>query len=196
MKAVRYVGNAAKLSKAYLGSLAADSGCTVINSIPGGANVTLRLTIDTQPLEVTHDPVTRDFLDLATLIYIVDEIEARGDDWTREFEVLFPVKNCGQWAANEAGLGQMLTTLTGDKYRFSWCERPALSGVGIASGCLFGTTAFACFPVEWTLSWVRIGCYLRGKSYCFADIRQTAQLPRLKRSWQPYCERRFLTNSN
>jgi 7-cyano-7-deazaguanine synthase in queuosine biosynthesis len=130
MKAVRYVGNAASLPKAYLGSLAADSGYTVINSLPGGANVTLRLTIDGQPLEVTHDPLTRDFLDLATLVYIVDEIERRGDDWTREFEVLFPVKNSGLWAANEAGLSQMLTTLTGDKYRFSWCETPALSGFG------------------------------------------------------------------
>ena len=130
MKAVRYVGNATSLPKAYLGSLAAGSGYTVINSLPGAANVTLRLTIDGQPLEVSHDPLTRDFLDLATLVYIVDEIERRGDDWTREFEVLFPVTNPGLWAANEVGLSQMLTTLTGDKYRFSWCATPALSGFG------------------------------------------------------------------
>jgi 7-cyano-7-deazaguanine synthase in queuosine biosynthesis len=130
MKAVRYVGDASSLPTAYLGSLSAVSGYTVINSLPDGANVTLRLTIDAQPLEVTHNPLTRDFLDLATLVYIVDEMEQRGDDWTREFDVLFPVKNSELWATNEAGLSQMLTTLTGDKYRFSWCERPALGGFG------------------------------------------------------------------
>jgi len=130
MKAVRFVGNAASLPKAYLESLAPDSGYAIIDSIPGGANVTLRLTIDSQPLEINHDPLTRDFLDLATLVYIVDEIEKRGDDWTREFDVLFPVKNPKVWAANQSGLSQMLSTLAGDKYRFTWFERPALVGFG------------------------------------------------------------------
>jgi 7-cyano-7-deazaguanine synthase in queuosine biosynthesis len=130
MKAVRYVGKAANLPEAYIASLAAGSGYTVVDSLPRGANVTLRLTIDTKPLEVTHDALTRDFLDLATLVYIVDEIEPRGDDWTRQFNVLFPVKNHEHWAVNQQGLTQLLATLAGDKYQFQWCERPALSGFG------------------------------------------------------------------
>jgi len=130
MKAVRYVGNAATLPKAYLDSLAADSGYAVVDSIPGGANVTLKLTIDSQPLEINHDPLTRDFLDLATLVYIVDEIEERGDGWTREFDIVFPVKNSKLWTTNQSGLSQMLCTLAGDIYRFTWFERPALAGFG------------------------------------------------------------------
>lgn len=130
MKAVRYVGKATDLPKVYIESLATDSGYTVVNSLPGGENVTLRLTVDSLPLEVKHDPLTREFLDLATLVYIVDQIQKRGDDWTRHFDILFPVENHKLWSANEAGLSQMLTTLAGDKYRFSWCERPALDGFG------------------------------------------------------------------
>jgi 7-cyano-7-deazaguanine synthase in queuosine biosynthesis len=130
MKAVRYVGKGDKLPKVYLESLAADSGYTIVNSVPGGANVTLRLEMDSHPLEISHESLTRDFLDLATLVYIVDEIERRGDDWTREFDILFPVKNPKLWTANQTALSQTLETLAGDKYRFTWCDRPALDGFG------------------------------------------------------------------
>jgi hypothetical protein len=111
MKAVRYVGKGDKLPKVYLESLAADSGYTIVNSVPGGANVTLRLEMDSHPLEISHEPLTRDFLDLATLVYIVDEIEQRGDDWTREFDIIFPVKNPKLWTANQIALSQTLETL-------------------------------------------------------------------------------------
>src|ERR1051325_772341 len=130
MKAVRYVGKGDKLPKVYLESLAADSGYTIVNSVPGGENVTLRLEMDSHPLEISHEPLTRDFLDLATLVYIVDEIEQRGDNWTREFDILFPVKLPKLWTANQTALSQTLETLAGDKYRFTWCDRPALDGFG------------------------------------------------------------------
>jgi len=133
MKAVRYVGTASGLTEEYTTRIAAGSGCAVIDSLPKKANVTLRLTIDSKALQVTHDDLTRDFLDLATLVYIVDEIELRknaADYWTRQFDVLFPVKDPKLWAKNQLGLAQMLCTLAGDDYQFSWCKRPRLQGFG------------------------------------------------------------------
>jgi 7-cyano-7-deazaguanine synthase in queuosine biosynthesis len=133
MKAVRYVGKATALPGDYAERLTPESNCAVVDSLPGGANVTLRLTIDGKPLEVIHDPLTRDFLDLATLVYIVDEMEPRKntrDYWTRQFDVFFPVKDPSLWAANNSGLAQMLRTLAGDDYNFSWCKRPRLPGFG------------------------------------------------------------------
>jgi 7-cyano-7-deazaguanine synthase in queuosine biosynthesis len=130
MKAVRYVGHATGLPDDYTTRLTEGDGCVVVNPLLGGENVTVNLTIDTKPLQVKFDSLTRDFLDLATLVYIVDEVERRGNDWTRQFDVLFPVKEPKLWIANQKALTQMLGTLAGDNYQFSWCERPKLSGYG------------------------------------------------------------------
>ena len=133
MKAVRYVGKARQLPKEYAARIESQSRCVIVDSLPNRANVTVRLTIDGRPLEVNHDPLTRDFLDLATLVYILDEIELRKDArdyWTRHFDVLFPVKKPVRWTKNQDVLTRMLQILTGDDYLFSWCKRPALQGFG------------------------------------------------------------------
>lgn len=132
MKAVRYVGKTTSPPSEYENRIA-DSDCAIVNTLPIGGNVTLRLTIDGKKLQVNHDQLSRDFLDLATLVYIVDEINPRPksmDYWTRHFDILFPVNDPEAWAKNQARLQNLLKTLAGDEYQFTWCKRPNIGGYG------------------------------------------------------------------
>lgn len=133
MKAIRFVGNSDKLPAEYGAKLAAGSGWTIVNTLLGKANVTIRFEIDGDPLQVNVDKHTRDFLDLATMVYVVDEMEARvngANHWNRHFEIFFPVDKPKVWSANEERLVRMLSTLSGDRYEFEWCQRPAIIGLG------------------------------------------------------------------
>ena len=133
MKAVRYVGKGANCSPEYLECLKAESGYAVVDSLHNGGNVTVRAELDGSAVKFSVDALTRDLLDLATLIYVVDEISERdktSDHWTRDFEVMAPVADPRIWAANQDALSQMLRTLAGDNYSFTWCQRPSLSGFG------------------------------------------------------------------
>ena len=132
MKAVRYVGKGSGLPPEYLESLNPESGYAIVDSLPGG-NVTIRAELDGSAVEFQPDKLTRDFLDIATLVYVVDEVLLREDApdyWTRSFEVMAPVENPVLWAANEDALSQMLRTLAGDNYSFTWCKRAALPNFG------------------------------------------------------------------
>lgn len=132
MKAVRYVGSGAGLPAEYLECLNPENEYAVVDSLPGG-NVTIRAELDGSPVEFRPDKLTRDFLDIATLVYVVDEVLLRQDApdyWTRSFEVMAPVENPELWAANVGALSQMLRTLAGDDYSFTWCKRAALPNFG------------------------------------------------------------------
>lgn len=132
MKAVRYVGKRSDLPQEYLDCLNPENNYTVIDPLPGG-NVTIRAELDGSAVEFKPDKLTRDFLDLATLVYVVDEMllrEAAPNYWTRTFEVMAPVDNPELWEANQDALSQMLRTLAGDNYSFNWCKRAALQGFG------------------------------------------------------------------
>lgn len=133
MKAIRHVGKPKGMVAEYGLRLAGDSNAAVIDTLPPKANVTVRMELDGSPLQVDFAPLTRDFLDLATLVYTLDEVELRKDSpdyWSRNFDVLFPVKTPAIWEKCRDGLNQTLRTLAGDDYRFQWCPRPALAGYG------------------------------------------------------------------
>lgn len=138
MKAVRYVGKGASLPPIYLECLNPESGYAVVDSLPGG-NVTIRAELDGSALEFRPDKLTRDFLDIATLVYVVDELllrEEAPDYWTRIFEIFAPVDDPELWAGNQDALSQMLRTLAGDNFSFKWCKRAALPSFGKHRTCL------------------------------------------------------------
>ncbi len=132
IKAVRYIGSGLSLPQEYLDCLNPENGYTIVDSLPGG-NVTVRAELDGSKVEFQPSKLTRDFLDIATLIYVVDEVLLREDAldcWTRNFDVIAPVDDGQLWASNAGLLSQMLRTLAGDNYSFAWCSRTALPKFG------------------------------------------------------------------
>lgn len=131
MKIIRYVGNGRGLPPEYKNGVAKGSRATVISNLRKGRNVTVEIKLDDKAVEFDNDPLTRDFLDLATLVYIADELELRErskDYWSRRFEVVAPVMRPKLWQKHGDTFQQMLRTLAGDEYVFSWCRRPKLLG--------------------------------------------------------------------
>src|SRR4051794_30239543 len=121
MKVVRYVGKGRGLPSGYKQALAKGSRTAIIDTNPHDGNVTLRLKRDGKRVELTSDSLTRDFLDLATLIYIADELEPRKkakDHWARSFDVIAPVKRPMLWTKHQDAFRKMLRTLAGDEYEF------------------------------------------------------------------------------
>src|SRR5438105_15873623 len=123
MKVVRYVGNGKRLAPEYLVCLEPHSQYIIVDTLPNGGNVTLRAELDGRPAEFRTDSLTRDFLDLAALVYVIDELSERekaADHWTRQFDVMMPVAEPDRWRANQQGLAVTLRTLAGDNYSFGW----------------------------------------------------------------------------
>jgi len=132
MKAVRYVGRKGCKDEAYQSALTAKD-CVVVSTLPGGGNVTLRFEMDGKPLEIALDKTRRDFLDLATCVYVLDELllrEKTPNYWTRAFDVIFPVNEPAQWDAVGRALESMLWTLAGDEYKFAFPLTTALQPLG------------------------------------------------------------------
>jgi 7-cyano-7-deazaguanine synthase in queuosine biosynthesis len=133
MKAVRYVGERKGLPPEYMRAISEGSRAAIVDTLLENGNVTIRVEIDGKPLEIEPDPLTRDFLDLSTLIYIVDELEVRQrsrDYWSRRFDIIAPVKHPKLWQQHEELLRRMLRTLSGDDFGFLWCNRPKLEPLG------------------------------------------------------------------
>jgi 7-cyano-7-deazaguanine synthase in queuosine biosynthesis len=133
MKVVRYVGKGRGLPPEYKKAVTPGSRATVINNLRDGRNVTVEIKLDDKAVEFDNDPLSRDFLDLSTLIYIVDELELRRkakDHWSRRFDVIAPVKKPKLWQKHGDIFRKMLRTLAGDEYEFSWCNRPNLDSLG------------------------------------------------------------------
>jgi hypothetical protein len=132
MKAVRYVGQKGCKDEAYQNALTAND-CIVVSTLPRGGNVTLRFEIDGKPLEVALDKTRRDFLDMATCVYVLDELvlrEKAPNYWTRAFDVLLPVHEPTRWQAVGPALESMLWTLAGDEYKFAFPLTTSLQSLG------------------------------------------------------------------
>lgn len=70
-----------------------------------------------------NDPVALDFLIVAALCYVIDKIVPRStaaDNWTREFEVEFPVSTLQTWNLAAQNLDAALKFLTGDLWGTSF----------------------------------------------------------------------------
>lgn len=71
------------------------------------------------------DLITLDFLLLASLCYVIDKTvprESSPDNWTREFEVVFPVSDVATWKRVAGDLNAALGFLSGDVWRVSFRE--------------------------------------------------------------------------
>jgi 7-cyano-7-deazaguanine synthase in queuosine biosynthesis len=71
------------------------------------------------------DPVALDFLVVASLCYVIDKGISRGtaaDNWTRSFEVEFPVAAPDVWNKIASDLEETLSFLTGDVWRLSFTQ--------------------------------------------------------------------------
>ncbi len=81
MKALRYVGKNGCRDKRYRGALAEPPDDLVILDLTSKRpNITLRATIDEQPLHLRTSPGVRDFRDIAVMSYILDTLAPRKDD--------------------------------------------------------------------------------------------------------------------
>jgi 7-cyano-7-deazaguanine synthase in queuosine biosynthesis len=133
MKAVRYVGERGRLPPEYKRAISEGSRAAIVDTLREGGNVTLRAELDGKSLEIEPDALTRDFLELSTLIYIVDELELRKksrDSWSRRFDIIAPVAKPELWQRHEGLLRRTLHTLSGDEFVFLWCKRPKLKPLG------------------------------------------------------------------
>ena len=132
MKSLRFVGKTGSHAELYTAALA-DPNTTIVDSLTSAANVSLRLRLDDKPLEVRFPPEVRDLLDLAVVIYILDELRSREDTpdgWNREFDLVTPVQDPPRWEAATEALRAALSTLSGDDFAFEWCERRSLGSIG------------------------------------------------------------------
>src|ERR1044072_8686338 len=69
------------------------------------------------------DPIALDFLVTASLCYVIDKIVPRknaADNWTRKFEVEFPVSDSKLWSSVAGDLETALSFLTGDIWKISF----------------------------------------------------------------------------
>ncbi len=128
MKVIRFVGRKGCSDPQYTTALDAQDS-TVIDTLLGDANVTVRFELDEKPLMVSLTQVARDFLDLAVSVFIADEMAVRTeapDRWSRQFQFIFPVKEPSAWTPATSALEQMLYTLSGDHFDFYWLARSNL----------------------------------------------------------------------
>lgn len=133
MKATRYVGESACSDNAYLDVISGKSDGTVIDTLRPTGNVRMRAKLDGRPVQIPLLAGVRDFLDLTISIYILDEISPRKsapDQWSRNFEIIFPVRNPAVFTCAAELIESTIRFLSGDEYRFVWPERSSIPGLG------------------------------------------------------------------
>ena len=128
---VRYVG---RLQKNIKYSVAIRSKrCVVVDSLSERQNVTAHFyTYGRQegPLEILWRPITRDFFDLAALVYVADELALRPPTWHRKINLHVPVVQLEDWLDASSNLEDLLSFLTGDQFRFEWSPGRLLASFG------------------------------------------------------------------
>ena len=71
-------------------------------------------------------PLCLDLLDIACAIYVTDIAVQRGqrEAWTRQIELLIPVRELGFWTEHELKLRGLIYALTRDNWRVDFYEAP------------------------------------------------------------------------
>ena len=123
MTFIRYVGPRCK-DNLYTSALSSGNG-TVIDTSRDIGNVSIhfrRYGRRDGPLQMGWLPVTRDLFDLGALIYTVDELAARPEEWIRRIDLHVPVADPHIWRSSQDRLSELLRFLTGDHFTFTWSE--------------------------------------------------------------------------
>jgi len=129
MKILRYVGDSSCSDEGYRNALLAGEHA-VVDPVSAERNVTVELRRDGRQL--IHLPMAaevRDLVDLAVTAYIADELVSREvmeDGWTRDLDLLIPVRERERWRTGDEQLGKALSFLSQDRWQFTWPERSAM----------------------------------------------------------------------
>lgn len=147
MKVLRYVGRTNR-DPAYRAALD-EQPVRKVDVRHAVGNVTLDFRINGRPLALPMTTVVRDAVDLATIVYIADELVSRSvtaDGWSRVIDAVVPVRNSSLWQTAGPRLEGALRFLSGDRFRFQWTRTrsvPALRKhratipAGFDTVCLF-----------------------------------------------------------
>ena len=147
MKFVRFVGRTSR-NPQYRAALKSPA-VRKMDLRPASGNITLDFELDGSPFALQMGPLVRDMVDLATMVYIADELAARdvsSDGWSRQFEALVPVRAPAVWRRTSHQLADALHFLSGDRFEFEWIRTngvPALRNhqaqlpEGFETVCLF-----------------------------------------------------------
>ena len=128
---VRYVGGLPE-NKKYNVAIRS-SRCVVIDSLTKERNVTANFQIYGRkegPLEILWRTVTRDFFDLAVLVYIADELVIRPPTWHRKINLHVPVLQFEHWNSSNRSIENLLSFLTGDRFRIEWSLGRLVASLG------------------------------------------------------------------
>ncbi len=90
-------------------------------------NISNHFRLDDRLATVPLTAHGRDLLDLASMVFIADELVPRSctaDTWTRSFSFTSPVSERESWVASTESLAKCLGFLSGDTYAFRWLDRP------------------------------------------------------------------------
>ena len=81
-------------------------------------------------------PLARDFLDVATALYLADLAARRGENeaWVRDVELILAVREPDFWHAEQAALARLLLRMTGDNFSFDFYPRAAAEEAPTAAG--------------------------------------------------------------
>ncbi len=97
----------------------------VLDWVTDQANVIADWSPITDLASAELPPLCLDLLDIVTALYISDIAVRRGEReaWTRNIELLLPVREVGFWNEAETDLQALLYALTRDNFGFTFCDR-------------------------------------------------------------------------
>ncbi|MXZ44829.1 MAG: hypothetical protein F4Z01_07645 [Gammaproteobacteria bacterium] len=128
---VRYVGRLPE-NRQYTAAIRS-SRCVVIDSLSKQRNVSAKFQIlgsKEGPLEILWRTITRDFFDLAVLVYITDELVFRPPTWHRKVNLHVPVLQSEHWINSSRSIENLLSFLTGDRFRIEWSLGRLVASLG------------------------------------------------------------------
>lgn len=135
MKFLRYTGEPREQDAAYATALDDREFVVLDPWSTADENIEVHFALDGKRATVDISPLARDLLDVGALVYIADEIAHRSasdDRWTRTFPFAVPVADTAAWKNTTTSLSRCLSFLSGDRYDFTWMQRPPTIPGGVA----------------------------------------------------------------
>src|ERR1700680_472635 len=126
MRFLRYVGRPRTEDVAYNNALEDGHNVLLDSWSNADANIANHFMLDGRRATAPLRPHARALFDLATMVFVADEIVPRrssADQWTRDLTFHVPVVELERWQGAEQLLGDCLGFLSGDASAFTWSGR-------------------------------------------------------------------------
>jgi 7-cyano-7-deazaguanine synthase in queuosine biosynthesis len=126
MRFLRYTGRPRPQDLKYKAALEDESTVILDSWSREQANTAWSFRLNGRLASVRVHPRTQDLFDIATMVYVADEIVPRmpvADRWTRTIDLAVPVAEPQMWDAAKGVLSECVSFLSGDSWRFEWFER-------------------------------------------------------------------------